>query len=172
MTPMIPITLATADLCDQFEAEIHSGTIAVLPAIFKQYGQTTSFHGQAVTVKAFEDNTVIKQILENEDGTGKVLVVDGGASMRCALVGGNIAAAAAKNHWAGIIVNGCVRDACEIEALDIAVCALGLHPLRSMRKGAGQRDIAIDVQGVRVTPNDWLYFDVDGLLISPIKLSQ
>lgn len=165
------MALATADLCDQFETEIHSGKISVLPAIFKQYGQIKSFYGQVVTVKAFEDNTVIKQILENENGTGKVLVVDGGASMRCALIGGNIAAAAVKNNWAGVIVNGCVRDTNEIEELNIAVCALGLHPLRSMRKGAGQRDLIIDVQGARVCPNDWLYFDVDGLVISPIQLN-
>ena len=166
------MTIATADLCDQFETEIHSGRIAVLPAIFKQYGQIKSFYGQVVTVKAFEDNTVIKQILEHEDGTGKVLVVDGGASMRCALVGGNIATAAVKNNWAGIVVNGCVRDALEIETLNIAVCALALHPLRSMRKGEGQRDIAVDLQGIRVCPNDWLYFDVDGVIVSPIKINQ
>lgn len=164
------MTLATTDLCDQFEADIHAGKISALPAIFKQFGRVKSFSGQVVTVKAFEDNTVIKQILENEDGTGKVLVVDGGASMRCALVGGNIAGAATKNNWAGVLVNGCVRDVGEIEVLDIAVCALGLHPLRSMRQGAGQRDVTIEVQGIKIHPNDWLYCDADGVLVSSVKL--
>lgn len=165
------MNVSTTDLCDQFEAEIHAGKINILPPVFAHFGQRTLFSGQAVTVKTFEDNTVIKQILENENGTGKVLVVDGGSSKRCALIGGNIATAAVKNGWAGIVVDGCVRDIGEITPLDIGIRALALHPLRSMRKGVGERDLSILIQGVRVNAGDWVYVDGDGVLVSGFDLN-
>ena len=165
------MTFATTDLCDAFETDIHAGKITILPPVFQHYGQASRFHGQAVTIKAFEDNTLIKQILENEDGTGKILIIDSGASLRCAVVGGNLATSAVKNGWAGLIVNGCIRDVGEIMPLNIGVRALATHPRRSIKRGLGVRDVRVDIQGVAVNPNDWLYADADGVLVSGVALS-
>ena len=160
------MTFSTTDLCDQYEAEIHAGSISILPPVFKNYGANAVFTGQAVTVKVFEDNSLIKQILENENGTGKVLVIDGGASLRCALVGGNLASAAVKNGWAGIIVDGAVRDAGEVAPLPIGVLALALHPLRAIKRNTGVRDLSTMIQSVRVNFGDYIYADADGVLVS------
>ncbi len=166
------MSIATTDLCDQFENDIHAGLIHVLPPVFQSYGQAQAFHGQAVTFKVFEDNTLIKKALENDNGTGKVMIVDGGASVRCALVGGNIAKAGTQNGWAGIVVDGCVRDTGEINELAIGVRALAAMPLRSLKKGAGERDLGVYIQGVRVNPGDWVYADADGVVVSPKALHE
>lgn len=160
----------TTDLCDQYESDIHAGQIHVLPPVFTHYGGSRHFSGQAVTLKVFEDNSIIKNLLENQNGGGKVLVIDGGASVRCALVGGNLAAAAVKNGWAGIIVDGAVRDVHEIKQLSIGVLALALHPLRAVKRNVGLVDLPIQVQQIRVHPNDWIYADEDGCLVSPKSL--
>ena len=160
------MNFATTDLCDQFEHEIHTGQIQILPPVLKQYGGQSTFFGQAVTLKVFEDNSLIKQILETENGTGKILVIDGGASLRCALVGGNLANAAVKNGWAGIIVDGAVRDLNEMQPLPIGIMALALNPLRAVKRNTGVCDLSVQIQGVRVHPNDWIYVDADGALIS------
>lgn len=165
-------TIATTDLCDQFEHDIHAGLIHILPPVFQAYGQKASFYGQAATFKVFEDNTLIKKALENDNGAGKVMVIDGGASVRCALVGGNIAKAGTNNGWEGILVDSCVRDTGEINELNIGVRALGTVPLRSLKKGAGERDLGVHIQGVRVNPNDWIYVDADGVVISPKPLHE
>ena len=164
------MSTATTDLCDQFENDIHAGLIHVLPPVFQSFGQVSAFYGQAVTFKVFEDNTLIKKALENDNGSGQVMVVDGGASMRCALVGGNIAKAGTQNGWAGIVVDGCVRDTGEINELNIGVRALAAMPLRSLKKGAGERDLGVHIQGVRVNPGDWVYADADGVVVSPKPL--
>ena len=166
------MSIATTDLCDQFENDIHAGLIHVLPPVFQSFGQAQAFHGQAVTFKVFEDNTLIKKALENDNGTGKVMVIDGGASMRCALVGGNIAKAGTQNGWAGIVVDGCVRDTGEINELAIGVRALAAMPLRSLKKGAGERDLGVHIQGVRVNPGDWVYAAADGIVVSPKALHE
>ncbi len=166
------MSIATTDLCDQFENDIHAGLIHVLPPVFQSFGQAQAFHGQAVTFKVFEDNTLIKKALENDNGTGKVMVIDGGASMRCALVGGNIAKAGTQNGWAGIVVDGCVRDTGEINEPAIGVRALAAMPLRSLKKGAGERDLGVHIQGVRVNPGDWVYADADGIVVSPKALHE
>ena len=166
------MSIATTDLCDQFENDIHAGLIHVLPPVFQSFGQAQAFHGQAVTFKVFEDNTLIKKALENDNGTGKVMVIDGGASVRCALVGGNIAKAGTQNGWAGIVVDGCVRDTGEINELAIGVRALAAMPLRSLKKGAGERDLGVYIQGVRVNPGDWVYADADGIVVSPKALHE
>ena len=166
------MSIATTDLCDQFENDIHAGLIHVLTPVFQSFGQAQAFHGQAVTLKVFEDNTLIKKALENDNGTGKVMVIDGGASMRCALVGGNIAKAGTQNGWAGIVVDGCVRDTGEINELAIGVRALAAMPLRSLKKGAGERDLGVHIQGVRVNPGDWIYADADGIVVSPKALHE
>ena len=166
------MSIATTDLCDQFENDIHAGLIHVLPPVFQSFGQAQAFHGQAVTFKVFEDNTLIKKALENDNGTGKVMVIDGGASVRCALVGGNIAKAGTQNGWAGIVVDGCVRDTGEINELAIGVRALAAMPLRSLKKGVGERDLGVHIQGVRVNPGDWVYADADGIVVSPKALHE
>lgn len=166
------MSVATTDLCDQFENDIHAGLIHVLPPVFQSFGQAKAFYGQAVTFKVFEDNTLIKKALENDNGTGKVMVVDGGASVRCALVGGNIAKAGTNNGWAGIVVDGCVRDTGEINELNMGVRALAAMPLRSLKKGAGERDLGVHIQGVRVNPGDWIYADADGIVVSPKALHE
>ena len=166
------MSIATTDLCDQFENDIHAGLIHVLPPVFQSFGQAQAFHGQAVTFKVFEDNTLIKKALENDNGTGKVMVIDGGASVRCALVGGNIAKAGTQNGWAGIVGDGCVRDTGEINELAIGVRALAAMPLRSLKKGAGERDLGVHIQGVRVNPGDWVYADADGIVVSPKALHE
>lgn len=160
----------TADLCDQFEDKIHAGDIHVLSSIFKHYGGQNKFYGQAVTLKVFEDNSLIKHVLETENGQGKILVVDGGASLRCALVGGNLANAAVKNSWSGIIVNGAVRDLGEMQPLPIGIMALASNPLRAVKSNTGVRDLSVNIQNIRVQPDDWVYVDIDGVLISPNAL--
>jgi regulator of ribonuclease activity A len=100
-----------------------------------------------------------------------VLVVDGGGSLRRALVGGNLAAAAARNGWAGIVVDGCVRDVAELNAAQVGIAALALMPLPTERRNEGQRDVAVQIQGVRIQPGDWLYADADGIVVSEGPLS-
>jgi regulator of ribonuclease activity A len=162
-------TFATCDFCDTHKASTDD-TFRVLPPVFHDYGQRRKFHGQVVTVKCFEDNTHVKALLESP-GDGRVLVVDGGGSLRRALVGGNIGAAAAKNGWAGVVVDGCVRDAAELAVCDVGIRALALIPLPTERRNEGQRDVAVKVQGVWVRPGDWLYADEDGIVVSAQALT-
>lgn len=160
---------ATTDLCDAHEDKLAAGTLAVLPPVFRSFGMQTAFSGPAATLKVFEDNVLVRSALETA-GDGRVLVVDGGASMRCALVGGNLAVLAEKNGWAGIIVDGCVRDSREINACAIGVRALALHPQRSVRKGIGETGLKVTIAGVAVRPGDWIYADADGILVARERL--
>lgn len=159
---------ATCDLCDAHEEDT-SGAFRVLPPVFKDYGAAGAFSGPVATVRCFEDNSRIREAV-NSPGQGRVLVIEGGASVRRALVGGNLAAAAARNGWAGIVVDGAVRDAAELRAAGIGVKALALMPLRSVKRGEGQRDLAVTIQGVAVRPGDWLYADEDGVVVSATSL--
>ena len=156
--------ISTCDLCDAHKGD-DSGTFWVLPPVFQCYGAVTAFHGPVSTVKCFEDNTLVKAAVDSP-GAGRVLVVDGGASLRRALVGGNLAASAARNGWAGIVVNGCVRDVAELNAAQVGIRALGLVPLPTQKRGTGQSGVAVQVQGVWVRPGDWLYADADGIVVS------
>jgi regulator of ribonuclease activity A len=162
-------TTSTCDLCDTHKADT-TGNFRVLPPVFISFGGVTKFSGPVSTVKCFEDNTSVKQALD-EPGAGRVLVVDGAASLRRALVGGNIAAAAAKNGWAGVIVNGCMRDAAELASTPVGLRALALIPLPTLRRAEGERDVAVQIQGVWVRPGDWLYADEDGVVIGTDKLA-
>ncbi len=120
--------------------------------------------GPVSTVKCFEDNSRVKEAVESP-GEGRVLVVDGGASLRRALVGGNLGAAAAQNGWAGIVVDGCVRDVSELAQCSIGIRALAAMPLPTEKRQQGQRDVAVQVQGVWIYPGDWLYADEDGMVV-------
>jgi regulator of ribonuclease activity A len=154
----------TCDLCDVHKADT-SGSFRVVPPVFRSYGAIAAFAGLVSTVKCHEDNTHVKAAVESP-GEGRVLVVDGGASLRRALVGGNLAAAAARNGWAGIVVDGCVRDVAELNAAAVGIRALALMPLPTDRRGEGQRDVVVQIQGVWVRPGDWLYADADGMVVS------
>ena len=159
----IPNPFATCDLGDAFRRD-SSGGFRVLPPVFKSYGGRQAFAGTVSTVKCHEDNTSVKAAVESP-GHGRVLVVDGGGSLRHALVGGNLAAAAARNGWAGLVVDGCVRDAAELAAAQVGIRALALMPLPTERHHAGLVDVPVQVQGVAVRPGDWLVADADGIVV-------
>ena len=159
--------LVTGDLCDKNKSRA-DGSFRVLPPVFRDFGKRVRFAGTIATVKCFEDNSCVKAALE-EPGHGRVLVVDGGGSLRRALVGGNIAAAAAKNGWGGVIVDGCVRDSAELIECDLGIRALALMPLPTERRQEGQRDVAVQIQGVWVLPGEWLVADEDGAVVMPAR---
>jgi regulator of ribonuclease activity A len=161
----IPSNTVTGDLCDANKSS-PDGHFRVLPPVFRHYGKRVRFAGSVSTVKCFEDNTPVKAALESP-GDGRVLVVDGGGSLRRALVGGNIAAAAAKNGWAGVVVDGCVRDSAELAQCELGLCALALNPMPTERRQKGERDVAVQVGGVWVLPGEWLVADEDGIVVMP-----
>ena len=163
------MSFSTCDLCDAYEEQLANGSVRVLPPGFHSFGKVSSFAGAARTLKVFEDNALVRSTLETP-GENKVLVVDGGGSLRSALVGGNLGALAEKNGWAGVLVYGSVRDTVELQACNVGIFALATIPRRSARKGVGETDVAVTVAGVIVHPNDWIYADVDGVLISNEKL--
>lgn len=164
------MTFSTCDLCDMHEDKLLSGALLVLPPVFQSFGKRSHFYGIAATLKVFEDNVMVRAALE-KPGNGSVLVVDGGASLRCALVGGNLAQLAEKNGWAGVIVDGCVRDVGELGSYDIGIRALGVNPRRSVRRGFGEAGLAVSIAGAMVRPGDWIYADADGVLISRESLN-
>lgn len=155
--------IATCDLCDAHKND-SSGAFRVLPPVFRDFGARRRFAGAVSTVKCFEDNTLVKAAVDSP-GEGRVLVVDGGASLRRALLGGNLGAAAARNGWAGVVIDGCVRDVAELAACDTGIRALAAMPLPTEKRGEGQRDVAVQLQGVWVRPGDWLYADEDGMVV-------
>jgi regulator of ribonuclease activity A len=160
-----PLNFATCDLCDAHKSD-SDGAFRVLPPVFTDFGKRRKFAGPISTVKCFEDNTLVKTAVDSP-GQGRVLVVDGGGSLRRALVGGNLGAAAARNGWAGVVVDGCVRDAAELAQCEVGIRAIGLMPLPTEKRNEGQRDVAVQVQGVWVRPGDWLYADEDGIVVMP-----
>lgn len=162
--------IATAEACDSNGALIASGDLRVLQPIFQMYGQCRAFSGPVVTLKVFEDNVLVRELLESK-GEGRVVVIDGGGSTRCALVGGNLGQSAQNMGWAGIVINGCIRDVDEINSCDIGVRALASHPMKSSKKGIGEKHIPIHIAGTLIRNGDWLYADSDGILVSKSELS-
>ncbi len=160
---------ATCDLCDAHKGD-DSGAFRVLPPVFRDFGARLRFAGPVVTVKCFEDNTPVKRAVESP-GEGRVLVVDGGGSLRRALLGGNLGAAAARNGWAGVVIDGCVRDVAELRVCEVGIRALAPMPLPTERKTEGLRDLAVQIQGVWVRSGDWLYADEDGIVIADRSLT-
>ena len=157
--------LATADLSDQYPDE----TILAAPG-FQDYGQVPTFSGIISTISCFEDNSKVREALE-EAGEGRVLVVDGGASMRCALLGDNLADLGVTNGWSGVIVNGCIRDSAVIGRTAIGVKALGTHPRKSVKRNLGDRDVPVRFSDVDFVPGQWVCADPDGILVCPRDLS-
>lgn len=155
----------TADLCDE-----HSDSLSVAAPMFNDYGKNISFAGGITTVKCFEDNSLVRQQLETQ-GNGRVLVVDGGGSMRCAMVGDMLAKLGADNGWSGILVYGCIRDSGVIATIDIGVKAIATHPLKSVKKGAGEVDLSVHFADIDFIPGYFLYADEDGVIVSPAALT-
>ena len=158
------MTFSTADLHDE-----HEGKVQVANVLMQSFGRKTSFSGPISTVKCFEDNSLVRAALE-EPGNGRVLVVDGGASIRCALVGDKLAELGIKNGWEGLAINGCIRDTAVISTLDTGIKALGANPRRSVKQGKGERDISLSFADATFKPGDYLYADEDGILLSPVEL--
>lgn len=164
------MTVATCDLCDLHKNDM-GGAFRVLPPVFRDFGAARSFSGPVFTVQCFEDNSLVKAAVDGP-GQGRVLVVDGGGSLRRALLGGNLGAAAVKNGWAGIVIDGCVRDVAELAAMPIGIRALAAMPLPTEKRNQGQTDVTVRLQGVWVQPGDWLYADADGMVVSATALAS
>jgi regulator of ribonuclease activity A len=156
----------TTDLSDKYE-----GKLRYLAPGFRDFGGKTHFSGPVVTLTTFEDNSKVRQAVEGP-GNGCVLVVDGGASMNCALFGGNLATLAEKNNWSGILINGCARDSAELIEAQIGIKALALHPKKSEKRDLGSFGLPVHIGGIIIRPNDWLYADPDGVIVAdrPLEL--
>jgi len=159
------MSFQTADLYDANE-----GKVNVCLPLFQSYGAKNKFYGQIVTLKCHEDNTLVGDTLRNENGQGKVLVIDGGGSLRCALVGDLIAAAAVKNEWEGIIVFGCIRDSVEINTMNIGIKALNTNPTKTVKRKTGLLNEIVDFANVIFYPDSYVYSDEDGILVSDTAL--
>lgn len=160
------MTISTADLCDEYAADIQ-----VADPVFRIYGSRRIFDGQVVTLRVFEDNPLVRATLE-DDGRGRVLVVDGGGSQRCALLGGNIARLAAENGWGGVIINGSIRDRLEVDSTDIGVRALNTCPRKSRKQGLGDTHVDLFFAGIDIRPGDYIFADEDGIVVSGRDLSE
>ena len=158
------MTFTTADLCDA-----HADVVKVCQTPFRSFGKVTAFHGPIRTLSVLDDNALVRQTLERP-GQGAVLVVNGGGSLKRALVGDNLAKLAIDNGWAGVVVHGAVRDVAVINTMNVGVKALGTIAVRADRDGVGGIDIAAAFGGVIFTPGDWLYSDTDGLIVSQHRL--
>jgi regulator of ribonuclease activity A len=163
-----PQHFATCDLCDAHKNDA-DGNFRVLPPVFRDFGGLHRFCGPVTTVKCFEDNTLVSSAVDSP-GEGRVLVVDGGASLRRALLGGRLGAAAARNGWAGVVIDGCVRDVAELALCPTGIRALASMPLPTEKRNEGQSGIAVQLQGVWVRPGDWLYADEDGMVVCATRL--
>ena len=158
------MTIQTTDLCDANE-----DTVSVVSPMFRSFGDRSAFGGPITTLKLFEDNALVRKTLETA-GEGRVLVIDGGGSMRCALVGDQLAELGVRNGWGGIVVYGCIRDSKAIGAMNIGVFALGTHPRKTVKRNTGETDLPVTFGGVTFIPGHYLYADEDGVIVSPTAL--
>lgn len=172
----MPTNFSTCDLCDAHKGDSAS-VFRVLPPVFRDFGARRSFFGPVTTVKCFEDNSLVKAAVDScgfvdtpEGRIAKVLVVDGAGSLRRALLGGNLGAAAARNGWAGVVIDGCVRDVAELALQEVGIRALACVPMPTEKKNQGLADLAVQIQGVWVNPGDWLYADADGMVVASTPL--
>jgi len=158
------MSFTTPDICDDFSEKLQ-----ILEPLFTEFGGKEKFSGEIVTIKCFEDNSLVKQTLATT-GHGKVLVVDGGGSKRCALLGDLLGAMAVQNGWQGVLVNGCVRDVEILKKMNLGVRALHSYPLKSNKRGEGQLNVAVRFAGAGFEPGQYLYADENGILVSDKKL--
>ena len=155
---------ATTDLYDDFEDSCQTCSLQ-----FRDFGARKRFHGPVRTVECFEDNVLFRQLL-NEPGNGAVIVVEGQGSTARALMGDMLAARGSDNGWAGVIINGVIRDSAEIADIDLGVKALGVNPAKSAKHGVGRIDVPVTFGDVTFKPGDWVYCDEDGVLVSPREI--
>lgn len=154
------MAVSVPDICDDYFDEIR-----VVEPWFTDFGAKQKFSGKIVTVKCFEDNSLVRDLV-NTEGRGRVIVVDGGGSMRRALLGDLLAAKAVKNGWQGLLINGCVRDVEILQDIDLGIKALNSHPVKTDKRGEGQLDIALEFAGVRIEPGQFLYADANGVIVA------
>jgi regulator of ribonuclease activity A len=159
--------MKTTDLCDDYGDQVHVAE----PVGFKSFGGRKSFAGQIETVRCYEDNSLVRTALEG-NGLGKVLVVDGGGSLRCALLGDRLAALAQENQWSGILIYGGIRDSEAISTLAIGVVALGTHPRRSAKNNEGMANTVLRFAGIDFVPGHYIYIDPDGIVTSEVKIGR
>jgi regulator of ribonuclease activity A len=157
------LTASTCDLCDQHK-DNSDGRFRVLPPLFRDFGGQGHFAGPISTVQCLEDNSRVREAV-NSPGQGRVLVVDGGGSLKRSLLGGNLAQAAEKNGWAGVLVFGAVRDAAELRAAQVGIRAVALIPMPTERRDQGLRDVPVQIGGEWLRPGDWLVADEDGIVV-------
>ena len=157
---------STCNISDQLHPHVQ-----YLDPIFKSYGGKTAFSGRIVTIKCFEDNSLVEEALKM-NGKGCVLVVDAGESLRCAMLGDKRASDAIKNEWEGIVVNGSIRDSVMINSMTIGIRALGVCPRKSIKKGNGKRNLTVDFSNVKFIPNHYLYADEDGVIVIENKVNS
>ena len=157
---------STCDISDQLHPHVQ-----YLDPIFKSYGVKTAFSGRIVTIKCFEDNSLVEEALKM-NGKGCVLVIDAGESLRCAMLGDKRALDAIKNEWEGIVVNGSIRDSVMINSMTIGIRALGVCPRKSIKKGNGKRNLTVDFSNVKFIPNHYLYADEDGVIVIENKVNS
>ncbi|WP_249672949.1 ribonuclease E activity regulator RraA [Pseudomonas abieticivorans] len=156
----------TPDLCDAYPEQV-----TVLEPMFSNFGGRDSFGGEIVTIKCFEDNSLVKSQADLP-GKGKVLVVDGGGSLRCALLGDMIAENAAKSGWEGLVIYGCVRDVDVLAQTDLGVQALASHPKKTQKRGVGELNVPVTFAGVTFKPGEFIYADNNGVIVSPSALKM
>lgn len=154
------MSFSTADLWDA-----HEGDLQVCEPVFGDYGGLRRFSGPVRTLKCFEDNSLVREAL-GQAGEGAVLVVDAGGSRRCAMLGDQLAELAVRNGWAGVIMNGLIRDSEAIAAMPLGVKALGTIPVKSVKRGEGQTGGPVRFAGVTFEPGQWLYADADGIVVA------
>lgn len=158
--------MKTTDVCDA-----HPKAVRIAEPVFRDFGGRRAFDGPAVTLRVLDDNVRVRAALE-EPGQGRVLVVDGGGSMRCALLGDVLAALGADNGWAGVVIHGCVRDTSDLAGIALGVKALAAHPRKSRKQGRGERDVTVAFAGVTIRPGDHVYADEDGLVVAAEALGD
>jgi len=154
----------TCDISDKLHPDVQ-----YLEPVYKIYGAKTSFSGHIVTVKCYEDNSLVEVALKT-NGKDSVLVIDAGGSMNCAMLGDKRATDAIKNEWEGILIHGLIRDSATIKGMEIGIRALGVYPLKSIKNGVGDRNLIVNFSGVTFTPGEYLYADDDGVIVVKEKL--
>lgn len=158
------MTLSVPDICDQ-----HIDEIVVFDPVFRDFGGKSRFCGEIVTIRCFEDNSLVGETVR-APGEGRVIVVDGGGSLRRALLGDLLAAAAVENGWQGLVINGCVRDVEILETIDLGVKALAACPVRTDKRGEGQFGVPLRFAGAQMEPGQYLYADANGIVVARRKL--
>ena len=154
----------TCDISDMLHPDVQ-----YLDPVYKSYGAKTSFSGRIVTIKCYEDNSLVEEALK-ANGKGSVLVIDAGGSKNCAMLGDKRAADAINNEWEGILVHGLIRDSVAINGMELGIRALGVYPLKSIKKGVGDNNLIVNFSGVTFTPGEYLYADEDGVIVVKEKL--